>query len=316
VSDLFLRALREEPVERIPVWIMRQAGRYLPEYRAVRAKVDFLTLCRTPALAAEVTRQPVEILGVDAAILFSDILVPLLPLIPGLRFDPGPRIPEPLKHPDEVRDYDPAEEVGYVGEAIRLLRGSLKVPLIGFAGAPWTLATYACDIRRLRSEDAGRARAILDRLERLTTRYLLFQVASGAQAVQLFDSWGGELSETEFERFAAPGLRRICSSVRAKGVPVIYFAKGPIRSVGATARGVDWTVDLAEARKLGPVQGNLDPTRLLADPSEVERAAKEMATPLAATGYVANLGHGILPETPVECAKAFVSAIQSIPCRR
>lgn len=316
MNDLFLRALREEPVERIPVWIMRQAGRYLPQYRAVREKVDFLTLCRTPELAVEVTLQPVAILGVDAAILFSDILVPMLPVIPGIRFDPGPKIPEPLEHPSQIGDHDPEKEIPYVGESIRMLRRALRVPLIGFAGAPYTLATYTTDIRRLRREDAKKAREFLDRLALLTERYLLYQVDAGAQAIQIFDSWGQELPAAEFEALAAPGLRRLCAAVRARGVPVIYFARGPLRDVGATACGVDWTVDLAEARRRGPVQGNLAPDRLLSSPEDVARAARAMAEPVAGTGYVANLGHGILPETPVECAKAFVSTIHSIPCKR
>ncbi|MGQ0613865.1 MAG: uroporphyrinogen decarboxylase [Planctomycetaceae bacterium] len=323
MRDLFLRALRQEPVERLPVWIMRQAGRYLPEYRAIREKVDFLTLCRTPALAAEVTLQPVARLGVDAAILFSDIMVPLLPAVPGMRFDPGPKLPHPVTDPDAILPFDPLVEVGFVAEAIRLVRRTLTVPLIGFGGAPATLATYLVEggakrsfdaFRTLLNADPGRARALLERLEEITLRYLLMQVEAGAQAVQLFDSWGGELSDADFASFAAPGLRRLCARLRDTGVPVIYFARGMPREVGATARGVDWTVDLAAARARGPVQGNLDPAVLFGEPATVAERTRAMAQPLARTGYVVNLGHGILPKTPVESAVAFVKAAQSIRC--
>jgi len=319
-----LRALREEPVERLPVWIMRQAGRYLPAYRAVREKVDFLTLCRTPELACEVTLQPVRELGVDAAILFSDIMVPLLPVAPGMTFEPGPRLPRPVTDPDAIRDFDPKRELPFVADAVRMLDRALDVPLIGFAGAPATLATYLAEggaaksfhaFRRMLYADPARADELLLRLERLTRRYLLMQVEAGADAVQIFDSWGGELAPAEFERFAAPGLRRICAAIRAAGVPVIYFARGALRDAGATAYGVDWTVDIAAARARGPVQGNLDPAALFAPAADVERRVRAMAEPLARTGYVVNLGHGILPETPVESARAFVRAAQSIRCR-
>ena len=324
VNDLLLRALREEPVERLPVWIMRQAGRYLPAYRAVRERVDFLTLCRTPELACEVTLQPVRELGVDAAILFSDIMVPLLPAVPGMTFEPGPKLPAPLTDPELLRDVDPARDVGFVAETIRMIRRALDVPLIGFAGAPATLAIYLAEggaaksfhaFRRMLSADPARAKALLARLEALTARYLAMQVEAGAQVVQIFDSWGGDLSREQFDEFAAPGLRRIAAGLRKAGVPVIFFARGALRDVGATANGVDWTVDLAEARRRGPVQGNLDPAALFAPPDEVERRVRRMAEPLARTGYVVNLGHGILPETPVASAKAFVRAAQSIPCR-
>jgi uroporphyrinogen decarboxylase len=323
-SDLFLRALRGEPVERLPVWIMRQAGRYLPEYRAVREKHGFLEVCRTPDLALEVTLQPIGILGVDAAILFSDIMIPLLPAVPGLDFAPGPTLPKRVVSAQGLAPVEAVAEVSYVYETIRLLRRELAVPLIGFAGTPATLATYLVEggsakhftaFRRLLHEEPENARGLLEWLEELTLRYLTLQVEAGAQAIQLFDSWGGELSPGDFETFCAPGLRRIVAALRGMDVPVIFFCRGPARDVGATAYGVDWTQDLAEARRRGPVQGNLDPTVLFAPPDVVVDAARRMAGPVAGTGYVANLGHGILPKTPVESARAFVEAVQSVKVR-
>jgi len=323
VNDLFLRALREEPVERLPVWFMRQAGRYLAEYRAIREKHRFLDVCKTPSLAVEVTLQPIRRFGVDAAILFSDIMVPVLPAVPGLDFAPGPTLPAPVSDTNGLRAPEAVEEVDFVYETIRLLRRELDVPLIGFAGTPATVATYLVEggsakhftaLRRLMFADPARAQAILDWLEEVTLRYLRLQVDAGAQAVQLFDSWGGELGPREFDTFCAPGLRRIVAAIRERGVPVIFFGRGPLRDVGATANGVDWTVDLAEARKRGPVQGNLDPMVLFAPPAVVEERVRAMAAPVAGTGYVVNLGHGIHKDTPVEGAAAFVRAAQQVRC--
>jgi uroporphyrinogen decarboxylase len=321
-NDLFLRALREEPVERLPVWMMRQAGRYLPEYRATKERAGgFLAMCRSPELAAEVTLQPVRRLGVDAAILFSDIMVPLLPAVPGLEFDPGPKLPRAITDVEGLGPPEAADELTFVYDTIRILRRELRVPLIGFAGTPATVATYLAEggsakqftaFRKLLHAAPGRAQALLDRLERLMLRYLTRQVEAGAQAIQLFDSWGGELSPADFERFCAPGLRRMVGKIEGLGVPVIYFARGPLRDVGATAQGVDWTQDLAAARARGPVQGNLDPAALLGRPEDVRRAVAEMARPVARTGYVVNLGHGIWPDTPLACAEAFVEAAKGV----
>ncbi len=320
-NDLFLRALRCVPVERLPVWFMRQAGRYLPEYRAVRAKHSFLDVCKTPDLAVEVTLQPIELIGCDAAILFSDIMVPLLPAVPGLDFAPGPKLPHPVASVEGLAPPESVAEVEYVYETVRRLRDALDVPLIGFAGSPATLATYLVEggsakhftaFRRLMHESPDEARKLLAWLEELTLQYLSLQVDAGVQAIQIFDSWGGELSAHDFEEFCAPGLRRIIEQLKERDVPVIFFARGALRDVGATAYGVDWTQDLVEARKRGPVQGNFDPAILFASPEVVERKVIEMATPLAGTGYVVNLGHGVLPKTPVESAKAFVRAAQSV----
>jgi uroporphyrinogen decarboxylase len=322
MNDLFLRALREEPIERLPVWMMRQAGRYLPEYRATKERAGgFLALCRNPELAAEVTLQPVRRLHVDAAILFSDIMVPLLPAVPGLDFAPGPKLPRAVTGVEGLAPPESADELTFVYDTIRILRRELSVPLIGFCGTPATVATYLAEggsgreftaFRRLLHASPDRAQQLLDWLERLMLRYLTRQVEAGAQAVQLFDSWGGELSPLDFARFCAPGLRRLVAKVKGLGVPVIYFARGPLRDVGATAYGVDWTLDLAAARARGPVQGNLDPAVLLSTPAEVRRAVAEMTAPVARTGYVVNLGHGIRPDTPVANAEAFVEAAHAV----
>ncbi|MHC4133987.1 MAG: uroporphyrinogen decarboxylase [Planctomycetota bacterium] len=322
-NDLFLRALREEPVTRLPVWMMRQAGRYLPEYRATKEKAGgFLSLCRTPDLAVEVTVQPLRRLGVDAAILFSDIMVPLLPAVPGLTFAPGPKLPRPVTSADGLAPPEAVDEVEFVYETVRRLRRELDVPLIGFAGTPATVATYLAEggsakhftaFRKLLHVAPDQAHTLLAWLEGLTLRYLKRQVESGAQAIQIFDSWGGELSMHDFETFCAPGLRRIVAALRELDVPVIYFARGPLRDVGATAYGVDWTRDLAAARRRGPVQGNLDPAMLFGTPEQVAEAVRAMAAPVAGTGYVVNLGHGIWPDTPLECAQAFVETAQSVP---
>ena len=303
------------------MWIMRQAGRYLPEYRAIRAQHSFLDVCRSPDLAVEVTLQPIRILGVDAAILFSDIMIPLLPAVPGLDFAPGPKLPEKITSVSGLRSPDAVGEVDFVYETIRRLRAELDVPLIGFAGAPATLATYLAEggsakhfteLRKLMHADAPAAHAMFAWLEEITAGYLGLQVEAGAQTIQIFDSWGGELSQEDFDEFCAPGLRRIIKTIQGLDVPVIYFAKGPARDVGATAYGVDWTQDLKSARARTPVQGNLDPTVLFSTPDRVEAAVRDMTAGMEGTGYVVNLGHGILPHTPVECAQAFVKAAQAV----
>ncbi len=319
--DLFLRSLRQEPVERLPVWMMRQAGRYLPEYNATKKKAGgFLSLCRTPELAVEVTLQPLRRFDFDAAILFSDIMVPMLPAVPGLDFAPGPTLPGPVTDAEALGPPDAVADVDFVYETIRLLRAELDVPLIGFAGTPATVGTYLAEggssknftaLRKMLHADPARAHAFLRRLEELMLAYLERQIDAGVHAVQLFDSWGGEFSHAQFEEFFAPGLRRIVATLKRR-VPVIYFARGPLRDVGATVTGVDWRIDLAEARGRGPVQGNLDPTALFADPATVRAAVQKMAAPLRGTGYVVNLGHGVLPGTPIESVHAFADAARAV----
>jgi uroporphyrinogen decarboxylase len=338
MSDLFLRACRREPVERPPVWMMRQAGRYLPGYRAVRARADFLTMVGTPELAAEVTLQPVDILGVDAAIIFSDILV--VPQAMGMTLTveegTGPRFPDPVRSPREVdrlRDVDPGQDLRYVLDALRLARSSLggRVPLIGFAGAPWTLMSYMVEgsgtkvfsqAKRFLIEQPRSAHALLQRLATIVGQFLAAQVAAGAQAVQLFDSWAAALGPRDFREFALPYLAESVRLAKRAGVPVIAFAPGAgwaleemAEVTGADVIGVDWQTDSAEARRRlagRPValQGNLDPTWLYADPSVIRERTHAMLDAFGGVGHVANLGHGILPDVPVAHAKAFVDAVK------
>jgi uroporphyrinogen decarboxylase len=338
MSDLFLRACRREPVERPPVWMMRQAGRYLPEYRAVRARADFLTMVRTPELATEVTLQPVDILGVDAAIIFSDILV--VPQAMGMALTveegTGPRFHEPIGSPREaerLRDLDAERDLGYVLDALRLARSELdgRVPLIGFGGAPWTLMSYMVEgsgtktftrAKRFLVEQPRSAHALLGRLAAAVGRFLEAQVAAGAQAIQLFDSWAAALGPRDFGEFALPYLAEAARPAKRAGVPVIAFAPGAgwaleeiARATGADVIGVDWQTDAGEARRrLAPMevalQGNLDPTWLYAAPSEIRRRTQAMLEAFGGVGHIANLGHGILPDVPVEHAAAFVDAVK------
>ncbi len=337
-NDLLLRALRREPVERTPVWMMRQAGRYLPQYRAVRAQSDFLTMCRTPALAAEVTMQPIDLIGVDAAIIFSDILV--VPEAMGcfLTLDEGigPQFPTPIRSAaavDALRRIDPATDLGYVLEALRVVRKELdgRVPLIGFAGAPWTLAAYMVEgkgtkqfavAKRMLFEQPTMAHALLEKLAIAVGEYCVAQVEAGAQAIQLFDSWAGALGPREFREFALPYLAMSAKIAKTAGVPVIAFAPGATWALdeiadatGADAIGVDWHIDPIAARaRLGSravaVQGNFDPCALYASPDEIRKRAHEMLISFGPRGHVANLGHGILPDVPPAHAKAFVQAVQ------
>jgi uroporphyrinogen decarboxylase len=335
VSDLFLRACRRQPVPRTPVWLMRQAGRSLPEYREVRERVDFLTLCRTPELAAQVTIQPVDRLGVDAAILFSDILVPADCLGIEVTFAPGPVIAEPLRTDADVarlRVADPEATVSFVYETLRLLRRELagRVPVIGFAAAPFTLAAYLVEGRGSRSFPRMKelllarpqtAHRLLETVASLTEAYLAAQVRAGAQAIQLFDTWAGLLDAPLYREFALRYARRVLEALGDCGAVRIYFALdaahllGAMRDCGADVVGLDWRVDLAEAAAtLGDghaLQGNLDPCVLLAPPAVIEREAAallERARPLP--GHVFNLGHGVLPDTPVEHLQALVEAVR------
>jgi len=345
-DHLFIRACLRQPTPRRPVWMMRQAGRYLPEYRATRARAgDFLTLCRTPELAAEVTLQPVDLMGVDAAILFSDILVIPEAMGMDLTFQEGegPCLPAPIRTAADVarlKDPDPEVELGYVCDALRLIRKELagRVPLIGFAGAPWTLATYMVEgggskhfasVKAMLYGEPKVLHDLLDRTTRAVTRYLAAQVAAGAQALQLFDTWGGILGDAEFREFSLAYIRRIVEGVprvNAQGerVPVIVFVKGggqwlsAIADTGCDVVGLDWTVDPARARaEIGDrvaLQGNLDPCALYAPPAAIRARTERMLADFGdAPGHVANLGHGILPDIPVEHARAFIRAAQGKP---
>ncbi len=338
MSDLFLRACRREPVERPPVWMMRQAGRYLPEYRAVRARSDFLTMVRTPGLAAEVTLQPVDILGVDAAIIFSDILV--VPEAMGMALTveegTGPRFHEPVSSPrdlDRLREVRVERDLGYMLEAIALAKARLagRVPLIGFAGAPWTLMSYMVEgagtktftrAKRFLVEHPRSAHELLGRLAAAVGELLRAQVMAGAQAVQLFDSWAAALGPSDFREFALPYLAQAAREAGATGVPVIAFAPGAgwaleeiAEATGAEVIGGDWQTDAGQARRRlasaeVALQGNLDPTWLYAPPAEIVRRTRAMLDAFGGVGHIANLGHGILPDVPVDHAAAFVGAVK------
>ncbi|MFL5403956.1 MAG: uroporphyrinogen decarboxylase [Gemmatimonadales bacterium] len=338
-----MRACRREPVERPPVWMMRQAGRYLPQYRAVRERADFLTMVKTPQLAAEVTLQPVDLLGVDAAIIFSDILV--VPAAMGMRLTVedgvGPRFENPLRSAadfERLRDFQPEAELHYVLDALRLTGRELagRVPLIGFAGAPWTLMSYMVEgggsktfslAKRLLVEDARRAHALLDRLARAVGDFLVAQVKAGAQAIQLFDSWSGALGPADFREFALPYLGRAARAAKGAGVPVIVFCPGSgwaleeiARETGADVVGVDWQTDARQARRRLPpenvaLQGNLDPCWLYAAPGVIRERTHRMLDDFGGRSHIANLGHGILPDVPVSHAQAFVDAVKGWPPR-
>jgi uroporphyrinogen decarboxylase len=318
--------------------MMRQAGRYLPSYRAVRERADFLTMIGTPEVATEVTLQPVELLDVDAAIIFSDILV--LPRAMGMRLmvedGVGPRFPEPLRSKADIarlRAITPEDDLDYVLQALRLTRRALagRVPLIGFAGAPWTLMSYMVEggasksfawAKRLLAEDPSTAHALLERLATAAGQFLVAQVKAGAQAVQLFDSWSGALGPIDFREFALPYLRQAARLAQAAGAPVIVFCPGSGwalqeigQETGADVIGVDWQTDPREARRrVSPeraaLQGNLDPCWLYAPPATIRERTHQMLEEFGVGSYVANLGHGILPDTPVEHAQAFIDAVK------
>jgi uroporphyrinogen decarboxylase len=318
--------------------MMRQAGRYLPEYRAVRQRADFLTMVGTPELATEVTLQPVDLLGVDAAIIFSDILV--VPTAMGMQLTVedgvGPRFPEPLRTSadfDRLHDFVPDDALGYVLEALRLTRRALngRVPLIGFAGAPWTLMSYMVEgggsksfaqAKRLLVENPERAHALLGRLAKAVGSFLVAQAQAGAQVLQLFDSWSGALGPADFREFALPYLSQAVRLARTAGVPVIAFCPGSgwaleeiAKESGADVIGVDWQTDAAESRRRLPasqvaLQGNLDPCWLYASPAIIRERTHEMLGQFGGRGHIANLGHGILPDVPVEHARAFIDAVR------
>jgi uroporphyrinogen decarboxylase len=320
---------------------MRQAGRFLPEYRAIREKLGFLELCRTPEAAAEVTVMPVEKLGVDAAILFADILLLVEPLGVGLEFarGDGPVIRRPVRSAADVErlvERDPAETVPFVFETVRRARAALgdRVPLIGFAGAPFTVASYVVEggasrdyleTKRLMYGDPGAWHALLSLIARTTARYLNLQIAAGAQAVRLFDSWIGTLGPDDYRRVGLPYTQGIFRSL-APGVPAIHFGTGtagllePFHAAGGDVIGVDWRQDLGDAwRRIGPdvaIQGNLDPAALLAPPAEIRRrVAGILAQAAGRPGHVFNLGHGVLPMTPVDHARALVDAVHELSQR-
>jgi len=341
-STRFLRACRREPTDCTPVWLMRQAGRYLPEYRALRAEHDFLELCRTPALAADVTLLPVERFQVDAAILFADILLVLEPMGVGLEFTKGdgPLIHRPVRSRADVEALarvPAAEAVPYVFEAVRLARARLegRVPLIGFAGAPFTLASYLVEGRGSRNyvhtktlmyHDATAWHLLMERLSEVVVDYLRGQIAAGVQAVQLFDSWVGCLAPDDYREYVLPHMRPTLAALARAGVPIIHFGTGTaallelMRDAGGDVIGLDWRVELDEAwARLGDgvgVQGNLDPVALFAPRAEIRRrVARILGRAGGRAGHVFNLGHGVLPQTPPEHVAALIEAVHELSAR-
>jgi uroporphyrinogen decarboxylase len=334
MNDTFLKACRGEEVGYTPVWLMRQAGRYMKEYQEVRARVDFLTLCKTPELAAKVTLQPIDILGVDAAILFSDILIPVEAMGMPLEFHDkkGPILGDPVRTKagvDRLILPDTEDSMPFVLETIKILRRELKVPLIGFSGAPWTLATYIIEggssknfmyTKRMMYQNPGLFKALMEKITATVIEYLSAQINAGAQAVQLFDSWAGILAPYDYENIIFPYVKSAIKALKKFDVPVIYFVNDCagllkiVKKCGADVIGIDWRVDMQKAaKKLGKkcsIQGNLDPLVLFAPKEHIEERVKDIlfkAEP--ARGHIFNLGHGILPETPVENAIAMVEAV-------
>ena len=338
-NDRFLRALRREPVDMTPVWMMRQAGRYLPEYRETRKRAgDFMQLVRTPELACEVTLQPLARFPLDAAILFSDILTIPDAMGLGLHFveGEGPRFREPVRTADAIRRLgapDPETELRYVMDGVRTIRAALhgSVPLIGFAGSPWTLATYMVEgrgghdfqlVKKMAYDEPQLMEALLKVLTESVAGYLLAQAKAGAQALMVFDTWGGVLTPEAFARCSLAPMAAIVKALKAGApqVPVILFTKGggahlaALAGTGADALGVDWTVDLADARaRVGgrvALQGNLDPCILFARPERIKaEVVRVLQSHGKGPGHVFNLGHGILPETPPEHAGAMIEAV-------
>lgn len=345
MNDLFLRAARGEATERRPVWMMRQAGRYLAEYRAIRSRVTFMELCRSPDLVAEVTLQPVHLVGVDAAIVFADILLPLDAMGAGLSFQKGdgPVFEHPVRSPADrktLRRIDVGESLGYVFEALRTTRREIAslpepVPLLGFGGTPWTLASYLVEGGISKShphllawsyDNPASLIDLLDELAEVSIDYLLGQIEAGAQAIQLFDTWGGLLSEERWRRIALPSTVKIFEALASAhpDVPRIFYAKGvghlltTLKDLPIHVLSVDWRQSLSEVRRIvGPdlvLQGNMDPMALLASPEEIARRTVEMlrdGLDAGGAGHIANLGHGIYKNTPPDHARAFVGTVKA-----
>ncbi|GJM59844.1 uroporphyrinogen decarboxylase [Persicobacter diffluens] len=335
-NDLILRAARGEKTERTPVWLMRQAGRILPEYRAVRSSVSgFIELAQTPELAAEVTIQPVDLLGVDAAIIFSDILV--VPEAMGLPYEmvekKGPWFPETVKSAADLKKLSVADvesDLGYVLEAIKITKKELngRVPLIGFAGAPWTIFCYMIEghgsktfsnARKILYTDPQMAQQLLQMITDTTITYLKAQIAAGADMVQVFDSWAGILPDDHYETFALSYIRQICDAITE--VPITVFAKGAygarkaIGQLNCNTVGLDWNMDIQESRQLiganKTLQGNLDPAVLYADFATVEAKTKTMLDTFGPDRHIANLGHGVYPDIDPEKVKCFIETVKS-----
>jgi len=334
-NDLFLRALKGETVDRPPVWMMRQAGRFLPEFREIKEKYDFFTRCRTPELASEITVQPFRRFGMDTAILFSDILVIPQAMNIEVEMKPnfGPYLPNPIrsqKDLDSVIVPDVHQELGYVMDAIKMAKEKLnnEVPLIGFAGSPWTILCYCVQGQGSKNFDKAKelcftnpvvAHSLLQKITDTTIAYLKAKVAAGVDAVQVFDSWGGMLSPVDYQEFSWQYIQQIIDALK-EDAPVIAFGKGcwfaleEMSKSGAAALGVDWTITPKNARYLSggniTLQGNFDPARLLSPPAEIKKMVHQMINEFGKDRYIVNLGHGILPHTPLENAGAFIEAVK------
>ncbi len=334
-NDLFLRALKGGTVDRPPVWMMRQAGRYLPEFIEIRKKYDFFTRCRTPELASEITVQPIRRYGMDAAILFCDILVipQAMNIEVQMKPDFGPYLPNPIrtqKDVDNVIVPNVYESLGYVMEAIKATKEKLndEIPLIGFAGSPWTILCYMVQGQGSKNFDKAKefcftnpiaAHQLLQKVTDTTIAYLKAKVAAGVDAVQVFDSWGGMLSPVDYQEFSWQYIQQIIDALKDEA-PVIVFGKGcwfalnEMSKSGAAALGVDWTCSAKNARYLSggniTLQGNFDPSRLLSPPAEIKKMVHQMINEFGKDKYIVNLGHGILPNIPLDHAKAFIDAVK------
>jgi uroporphyrinogen decarboxylase len=337
-ADRFMNACRKQPVDCTPVWLMRQAGRYLKEYQEIRKNVSFMDLCKNPELACEVSLQPIRRFELDAAIIFSDLLVPVEAM--GIELDiieqKGPVIFDPIRSKaavDKLPSFEPEEETAYLLEAIRLLGRELngKVPVIGFAGAPFTLGSYMVEgshsrnyihIKSLMFNQPDVHDALMTKLSDIISKYLNAQIKAGAQAVQIFDTWAGCLAPQDYKRFVLPYTRRVVDGIEDKSVPVIHYLNGNpalldmLTDVGADILSIDWRIDLDVAwRRIGSefgVQGNLDPVILFSRPEVVEDRVKDVLVRAAnAPGHIFNLGHGILPQTPVENVKLLIDTVHA-----
>ncbi len=344
-NDRMIRAAFRQPVDRAPVWMMRQAGRYLPEYRAVRAQTDFLTLCKTPDLAAEVSMQPLDILGVDAVIMFSDILIPVEAM--GMHLEliesKGPILDNPIRTAEQVKNLiipDPVENASFALDTIKLLRKQIdgRVPLIGFAGAPYTLASYMVEggtsknyasLKKMMYAEPALLHSLLDKIADTIILYLNAKIEAGAQVVQLFDTWAGELTPANYRAFALPYTQKIFAGLnRGVGenkIPVILYVNGcasileDMATSGADVMSIDWRMDIGDARRRLDVagfeklalQGNLDPCALLGTPETIAQGVREILQKTGGQGHIMNLGHGIMPMVPVENARAFIDTAKA-----
>jgi len=336
-NDLFLRACKRLPVERTPIWVMRQAGRYLPEYRAIRKNTDFLTMCKTPELVSKVTLQPVDIIGVDAAIIFSDILV--IPEAMGMYLEMhdsiGPVFPKPIRNKTDaksLKQIDPFADLKYVMDSILLTKKELKgrVPLIGFSGSPWTLLTYMVEGRGTKTFSNAKnliynspelAHELLAKISDAVASYLSANIESGVDALQIFDTWGGILSGDDFEEFSLRYIQKVISQVKRKKEPLILFSKGvhycldDLADSGADVLGLDWTMDIGKIRSMVgdrvALQGNLDPAVLYASPEKIcIKTEKILESYGDGSGHIFNLGHGIAPDVSPDSLKILVDYVK------